>query len=625
MQDNPDIIISSNGALESRVFGDIYFSREDGLEETKYIFLEGNNLEQRFQKKEKFRIVELGFGTGLNFLATLNYWKKHYKADKKLYYIGIEKFPLSFKQISQALSMWPELQYNLLLEKYPNSARGIYKIDFLDLGIELLLVFDDANNAVKRLSKSVDAWFLDGFTPLKNPDMWSETIFKRMAKISENDATFATFTASSIVKRGLESVGFKVIKQKGFGRKRHMLVGSIKTKDPRFAYKAEAKEKKALIIGAGIAGSAAAYFLSKRGWEVKIFEKEGDTATQASGNNVGILYPRLEAAWNSISQFYYQALKHLLRTFDEDHLGVKCDFNKCGLLMLPQKEDLLRFEKIHSHQKLDYARLVSAHEASEISGVEITYPCLYFPQCGTLSIPKLCKAITTQSNISLNLNSEVTNIKFEDNRWQIFSNEKLLDSSEILIIANSYSVNNLESLRFINVEMIRGQITYLPELKEKNLKTVLCYGGYITPTQDGYHHLGATFDKTFLSTEISHDSSHKNIAQLNKMLPNLLENIPDIKSLKGRAAIRCYSRDKVPMIGLCPNPDFYLRNDLKNPYLKGLYLSICHGSRGGLSGMLAGEIIAAQIGSNALIIDQEIYKLIDPSRFFIREQRRLRI
>ncbi|MBA8666622.1 bifunctional tRNA (5-methylaminomethyl-2-thiouridine)(34)-methyltransferase MnmD/FAD-dependent 5-carboxymethylaminomethyl-2-thiouridine(34) oxidoreductase MnmC [Holosporaceae bacterium 'Namur'] len=619
------VIISNNGLPESKLFGDLYFSREDGLEETKYVFLSGNRLEKRFQEQNNFKIVELGFGTGLNFLATLNCWKQYYRAGKKLSYIGIERFPLSSKQIFQALSQWPELEHKLLLKNYPTKHRGIFEIKMPEWAIELTLIFDDVNNALKHNLNSVDAWFLDGFAPSKNPDMWSECIFKKMAEYSNESATFATFTAASMVRKSLEKAGFNVLKHKGFGRKRDMLIGNIRSNPINYPNHCNIiTEKKAIVIGAGIAGASAAYSLNKRGWEVAVYEKENDIASWASGNDFGILYPRIEAIWNNITEFYYRAFEHLLYILKQDTLGKIFGFNQCGLLILPQKEEELgRFEKINLHNREQYVKLISSLEASDIAGITINTPCLYLPRSGMLSIPKLCKFMLSQERIQVRTNTEITELKFENNRWHIFSHGSLIDRAETLIIANSYAVETLFPLQSAQIQEIRGQVTYLPEMKSE-LKSVLCYGGYMTPSRNGYHHLGATFDKHFFSLEMNLESTYKNLAQLNKFLPGFIDHDINAEELKGRAGIRCYSKDKLPLIGLCPNPEFYsTKNNGQHPYLKGLYLSICHGSRGALSGVLGGEIIAFLVSSGAdTQIKPEIVELVDPARFLRREQRK---
>lgn len=228
--------------LRSKEYDDVYFSKEDGLAETQHVFLQGNNLPQAWEgssqeKKgsvcsQRFVVAETGFGTGLNFLATWDLFKKALQSNKQMQYsqlefISFEKHPLKPEEISSALEPWKDKfsdKLELLLSNYPARIPGFHRME-LSKNIALILVFDDINDSLPRLQANVDCWFLDGFKPSSNPDMWSETVFKNIARTSSKGASFATFTAAGFVKRALEECGFNVQKSKGFGRKREMLIG----------------------------------------------------------------------------------------------------------------------------------------------------------------------------------------------------------------------------------------------------------------------------------------------------------------------------------------------------------------------------------------------------------------
>lgn len=216
------------GAPRSEIFDDVYFSAEDGLEETRHVFLRGNDLPFRWESAGRdFAICETGFGTGLNFLAAWALFSRSAKPGQKLRFISFEKYPLSAIQIRDALAVWT-LEFPVLLdvflEAYPVELHGTQKIDLGNA--ELTLIFGDVNEEMPKLKDKIDCWFLDGFKPASNPDMWSETVFSNMARLSRSGATFATFTAAGAVKRGLQEAGFAVEKVKGFGRKRDMLRGA---------------------------------------------------------------------------------------------------------------------------------------------------------------------------------------------------------------------------------------------------------------------------------------------------------------------------------------------------------------------------------------------------------------
>ena len=215
------------GAPRSKVFDDVYFSAENGLAETEHVFIKGNNLPENWKGKERFVIAETGFGTGLNFLCAWKLFKEQADPAQKLNFISFEKFPLDADEIKVSLHHWHKHfdgYLEPLTEMYPLLVPGFHRVP-LDEKVSLTLIFDDVNEALPQVEANVDAWFLDGFKPSTNPDMWSEKVFENMARLSKEGATFATFTAAGGVRRGLTAAGFSVKKVQGFGRKRDMSVG----------------------------------------------------------------------------------------------------------------------------------------------------------------------------------------------------------------------------------------------------------------------------------------------------------------------------------------------------------------------------------------------------------------
>lgn len=216
------------GAPRSKEFDDVYFSAADGLAETRFVFLEKNNLPAAFAGRERFTIFETGFGTGLNFLAAWNLFEEHAQGGQSLHFISVEKYPLSAEEIEVYLQPFahefPE-KLQKLIDLYPKRLKpGRHEI-VLNNTVHLSLIIGDVNEVIKDVTDPVDCWFLDGFKPSSNPEMWSEILFENMARLSKTGAHFATFTAAGFVKRGLRDVGFEVQKVRGFGTKRDMLIG----------------------------------------------------------------------------------------------------------------------------------------------------------------------------------------------------------------------------------------------------------------------------------------------------------------------------------------------------------------------------------------------------------------
>lgn len=212
-------------------FDDVYFSVQDGLAETRHVFLDGNGLPDAWAGRDDFTICETGFGTGLNFLAVLRLLRECPEGErpKALHFISFEKYPLTREYIAEHLSRWEELSSELdsLLANYPEDLSvDKWEADIVD-GVRLTLYFGDVNEVMPSVDALVDCWFLDGFRPSSNPDMWSDVVFNNMARLSSEGASFATFTAAAFARRGLQAAGFEVRKVRGFGRKREMCVGRL--------------------------------------------------------------------------------------------------------------------------------------------------------------------------------------------------------------------------------------------------------------------------------------------------------------------------------------------------------------------------------------------------------------
>jgi len=290
------ITIFMKGAPRSEQFDDIYFSVENGLEETAHVFLQGNNLPDAWVAKDNFVIAETGFGTGLNFLSAWKLFEETSKPLQRLDFISIEKYPLTPEVIKEALKPWQEYfgeRIDSFLSQYPIRVAGFHRIQ-INSQITLTLIFDDIHEALPELDAAVDCWFLDGFTPAKNPDMWSEAVFEQMARLSKASASYATFTAL-------------------------------------------AHGTRIAIIGAGLAGTSCAYVLKQYGYNPVIYEASDKIAAGASGNNLGLYNPRFTAQRDEISGFYVPAYAQIIRLGQK--AGDVVDYNPTGALHLINKEE----------------------------------------------------------------------------------------------------------------------------------------------------------------------------------------------------------------------------------------------------------------------------------------------
>ncbi|MCU7837005.1 MAG: tRNA (5-methylaminomethyl-2-thiouridine)(34)-methyltransferase MnmD [gamma proteobacterium symbiont of Taylorina sp.] len=234
-----------SGEPFSERFQDFYFSTDGGLDESEYIFIKQNNFPQcciqsTYRGSNKpFKIAETGFGTGLNFLVSLFYYMQSKEKKPSFEYISVEKYPLTKSQLKKIYSIfnknWPQLSpYSAeLLTAYPasfsDSDSQSFHLNLLNGKVKLNLIINDAASGLKQLlphySETIDIWYLDGFSPAKNPDMWQQELFESIAKLSKSGATLSTFTSAGFVRRGLETAGFNITKVPGLGKKREILTG----------------------------------------------------------------------------------------------------------------------------------------------------------------------------------------------------------------------------------------------------------------------------------------------------------------------------------------------------------------------------------------------------------------
>lgn len=229
-----------DGQPYSLAYDDVYFASDAnepllGIAETEYVFLKHNQLQERFASADnRFTIVETGFGSGLNFLCASDLWLRHASKDATLHFISIEKHPLSASDLRQIYTQWPANLANIgnhLLQQYNDFLHPTQHFLLFDGQIQLTLLIGDIHDMLKTLPQHVqptaDAWFLDGFAPSKNPDMWQHDLYDCMATHADDNTTFATFTSAGVVRRGLQAAGFHVLKTAGYGKKREMLYGQF--------------------------------------------------------------------------------------------------------------------------------------------------------------------------------------------------------------------------------------------------------------------------------------------------------------------------------------------------------------------------------------------------------------
>lgn len=663
---------------EAKLYGDIYFSKHDGLAESRFVFLDNSHLQERWQQlsnSDVFTIGETGFGTGLNFLCAWHLWRQTTPSNARLHFVTVEKHPLTFYDLEKALSSWPQLseQSNQLLKAYPTLTPGHHVLHFDDGAVTLHLLLGDALEGFEQLRHSnhpehadlspysIDAWFLDGFAPAKNPSLWNDSLYSLIADLSNENTTFATFTAVGAVRRGLMNQGFIVEKVPGYGSKREMLRGRFnannrQTKHPTTLGKKEIKapwyisssaevpntEQRIAVIGGGLAGATTAYALARRGHKVTLIERSERLAQGASGNPQGMLFTKLSPEPGKLNHFTLSSYMYALRYYkqwQQRRSMDKSSIDFCGLLQLAMTEkDQQQLKQLETAfaEHTELVKFVNAEQASSIAGITLNYPGLLLQQSGWLSPVALCKSLSQHPNIDIIYNHEIFDIRRQNQRWHLIDqNNNLVLTADVVVIANSRDAAQFKACEQLPIKTIRGQITQLPSsVHTQPLKTVICHEGYATPAINGQHSLGATFSLGETDTSIRTSDHHQNLASLNNAIPSLFSDSIDSLNpgqLSGRASLRCNSTDYLPIVGPLHNYDQFLEDYAQlrkdaltdtpqtGSYYSNLYINIAHGSRGITSTPLCSELLAAMICKEPLPLPRQLTLALNPARFLIRD------
>lgn len=657
MNQNNNISFRADGSPYSEHFNDFYFDTESGFLQSEHVFLLGNQIKQRLtDATDRFVIAETGFGTGLNFLITLLYYHTLQNTSElaNLHFVSTEKYPLTKTQLQKSLNSLPQISEmaKLLLDVYPADNMQLIEgntinMSFLDGKVSVELLIGDSTQSYKtyntRKKPIVDAWYLDGFSPAKNPEMWQDALFDEIARLSKPQTTISTFTVAGHVRRNLTRVGFRVEKTSYEGSKEEILAGKFQ-QDPntRKGYQLRPtiiKPQHVTMIGGGLASACAAYALTKKGIKVTLYCKDSKVGQGASSNHIGALYPLVHQQQDEISSFYQQAFWHALDFYNgltKD--GYHFDHDWCGLLEVSYKDALKKrqetFEGSPAWSK-NYIHSVKKEQAQLIANMPLDHGGLYIPKAGWIApqqlVTQLLKAAQDTGRCRIENWVEVKKItQVGDKNWQLTTNEKPI-KAEVLVLCGGAELIPIDYVNTLPLTSVRGQISEVkPSSKSENLSTVICHKGYLTPQNKGRHCIGASFVKNNSCKEPTKEEDLYNLNMLEKCLPGLTNwQQSDIYGSKARS--RCMTPDHLPVVGAMPNIDkhkeiyAHLSKD-KNwrfktpaPTLNNLYILSGLGARGLCSAPLLADILTADLSNTPYPVDTEQLFNLSANRFIIRD------
>jgi len=624
-------ITLKDGQPRSTVFEDVYFNDINGLAETKHVFIEGNQLIERWQQLPNdgtFCIAETGFGSGLNFLATCLAWQNRTKpSQQRLTYISTELYPMSLADMAQAHKLFPEVTtLSQKLQQQYNSFRCGFHHYQITEDITLMLCFGDVNACLKQLSAPVDAWFLDGFSPRKNPEMWCDSLFEEMARLSQHTTTLATYSAASAVRKGLEAAGFNVSKRTGFGPKRDMLtaryiqpLASVTDKQPWWPLPKARHTKKVTIVGAGIAGMSLARSFKKKGFHTTLIDKNPSPMKAGSGNSHAMVMPMLTAKSTPEALFYMRAFEFALKQYN-----TQC-FTPIGVL-----------ESVTSQQEKQRKLSLQSLSLSE-DLIQFKHNHILYPNAGYLDTNLLAE--NWLNYVDDWILAEVESIQHHADTWCLQNkHQQTIQQCDLLVIAAGIHSQILTEHQNLSLTAKLGQTNTLKTKTSLNLKHILLNQGYIIPIEenqkDSCYLLGATFDHV-TENQWRHDSfavgNHRTRNTSHWHNYTFFDSLERAVQLGSHTAIRATTPDHLPLCGPVINQNQFAVDyqDLHHgrhwqtypvaKTVKNLYVLSGLGSRGYTSAPLLAEYLVAIICGQALPLETDLCKMIHPNRFNYRK------
>lgn len=641
-----------DGVPWSPDYGDVYHPRSGALGQAHHVFLGGNGLPARWAGRTRFVILETGFGLGNNFLATWLAWRADTLRCERLHFLSIEAHPLRREDLA-AVPREPALAELAaeLVAAWPPLTCNLHRIDFADGRVQLSLCFGDVVDWLPALVAQVDAYYLDGFAPAHNPQMWQPRLFNALARLAAPEATAATWSAARSVREGLATAGFEVTRAPGRNGKRDITLARYA---PRFVPRQAparhtahgAGARRALIVGGGLAGAATAWALAQQGWHSSILDRHADPAHEASGNPAGLYRGIVNPQDGAHARFNRAAALQARHAVAEAIARRDARGATTGLIRLETSTaDAGAMRAVPASLGLppDYVEVLDAQEAGLRAGMTLRHPAWFYPGGGWVEPKGLVRAFIARAGARTRWcgSVRVDRIEAVDDGWQLLDvHGATVDCAAVVVLANAGdALRLLAALDPVHppewpLEAIRGQLTQLPVASFEAAgatppRLPVAGAGYLLPALDGSVCLGATAQPGDLDPTVRLADHRANLAQLDQLMGRELELDP--ARATGRTAWRWSSRDRLPVIGAVPDlaqlanvATSEPRRDQPRfvPRRPGLFVFTALGSRGITWSALGAQVVASWVSGAPMPLEADLLDAVDPARFVVRAMRR---
>ncbi|UXU87918.1 bifunctional tRNA (5-methylaminomethyl-2-thiouridine)(34)-methyltransferase MnmD/FAD-dependent 5-carboxymethylaminomethyl-2-thiouridine(34) oxidoreductase MnmC [Burkholderia sp. S-53] len=645
------LALRDDGTLVSPEYGDLHRDASSVLAHR--MFVSDNGLPARWQDRRTFTIVATGFGTGSHFLATWAAWRDDPARCERLHFVAVEQHPFSRDDLRRAIlhivaNTTISADVDALIDAWPMVVPGLHRLEFDEGRVVLTLAFGNVIDMLTKLVARADAFCLGGFTSSDEADLRSTDLVRALSKIAGEHATFAADTNSDALKHALGESGFT------YREVDDRLVGEYAPRwrarrhEPPRALPVAAR--RAIVIGAGLAGCAVVERLATRGWDVTLIERHERIASEASGNPAGVFHPLMTRDDNVASRLTRGGFLHAIARWRAlERAGHAFARSTHGMIHLAESaDDFARMRDAFDAfgAPSDYVSLLDTEAARAHLNLPVAHGGLLFPHGGAVWPAGLCAAqcAAAGERVRLLASTGVARLERRGDAWHALDAAGgTLAEAPVVVLANAGDAARLAGLQHVALQPVRGQLTLLPPGSTAPLPCPAIGDGYAVPLDDGTLLIGATFEPDDVDPAMRatghvdpamRATGHvENLDRVRHLLPGLIGDVPDLDTLRGRVAFRWVVGDRLPLIGPLADEAQAVANaralsgakarDL--PRMPGLYGAFGFGSRGLVWAALGAELIASQLEGEPWPLERELAEAVDPARFLIRALRARRV
>jgi len=612
--------------------GDRFATGPGALSRARALFLQGNALPARWAGRSHFVVLETGFGLGHNFLATWDAWRRDPARCERLHCVSVEPHPPSLADLTRGheASGLPDLAA-ALVQAWPALTANLHLLEFEQGRVQLTLVLGEVATLLPALRLQADALYLEAFAAPHQAQRWTPQFAKAVARLSAPGATLAAGSASPELHACLRSAGFVLREATGPEERR---LGCQARFAPRFQRRSlpalAVDTRTAIVVGAGLAGAAAAQALARQGLRVTVFEREALPAQGASGNPAGLFHGTVNADDGTYARLFRAAALAAASTYREAIDGGQVPGGRDGLLRLaahpsglPGLRALLQARGLPP----GYVQALDAPAASALAGVSLPEACWFYPDGGWLS-PAAWVGNTLQSpGIELRSCSPVQQLVRHGSGWRLYGDSgQVLAQAPLVVLANAADASRL--LAALGhapwpLRHSRGQVTHWSTPETSALKRPVAGDGYALPLPQGLL-CGATRQDGDADPGLREADHCQNLERLKRLTG--LEPPSGVTLLQGRVGWRLQADDRLPIAGAVPQAGLAAPQRLDQarllPREQGLFVLTALGARGITLAPLLARLVAAQASGSPWPLEQDLADAVDPARWIVRAARR---